>query len=181
LVSDEDDDDDTDIDFGNFSTCSPRFSRIISTHDPATTSHLKDLQEQASKEASSADDRSDDHSEAEGTNLDSVKDDTISDETPASALKEDSSPTVPVDQLRKKLEPVLLSSDVATDSGNDSGTPVSGNSSLNNSMNNTDGLSPPVGNSVSGRGRSLTTSSLLKQIHVDVYKKQEDSALSESE
>jgi len=147
LVSDEDDDDDTDIDFGNFSTCSPRFSRIISTHDPATTSHLKDLQEQASKEASSADDRSD----------------------------------VPVDQLRKKLEPVLLSSDVATDSGNDSGTPVSGNSSLNNSMNNTDGLSPPVGNSVSGRGRSLTTSSLLKQIHVDVYKKQEDSALSESE
>ena len=181
MVSDEDDDDDTDIDFGNFSTCSPRFSRIISTHDPATTSHLKDLQEQASKEASSADDRSDDPSEEAGP-TDSVKDDVIPDETPASEINAGNLPSpITVDQLRKNFDPVSLSSDVATDSGNDSGTPISSNSSLNNSMSNTDGLSPPMGGSVAGRGRSSTTSSLLKQIHVDVYKKQEDSALSESE
>lgn len=53
---DDDDEDDNDIDFGNFSTCSPRFSRLISTVEPPNTTHLKQLKEQASKEVSSADD-----------------------------------------------------------------------------------------------------------------------------
>ena len=52
---DDDDFDDTDIDFGNFSTCSPRFSRLISTHEPPNTTHLKQLKEQASKEVDDED------------------------------------------------------------------------------------------------------------------------------
>ena len=52
LASDEDIDDE-DSENLNFSTCSPRFSRILSTGD------LKDLKEVASKEASSNDEKSD--------------------------------------------------------------------------------------------------------------------------
>ncbi|XP_066936599.1 microtubule-associated serine/threonine-protein kinase 3-like isoform X2 [Clytia hemisphaerica] len=168
LVSDEDEeDDDNDVDFLNFSTCSPRFSRLISTHENSkdfiNTSQLKDLKEQTSKEVSSADNCSDDQQDDEETSLDSS---TVKSEASATQSIDIPPPNSPSDTVRMKLDAILLSSDTATDSGNDSGTHTSsGNSSLNNSMN--------TGSPRSPGGRVAT--SLLKQVHVDVMKRQEES------
>lgn len=53
-------DDEDEIEIGNFSTCSPRFSRLLSTSElkDFPTNPLKDLEEASSKEASSVEDLS---------------------------------------------------------------------------------------------------------------------------
>merc|ERR1719457_359072 len=52
LVSDEDEDcdDEDDIEIGNFSTCSPRFSRLLSTSELKDFSIASPLKEASSKE-----------------------------------------------------------------------------------------------------------------------------------
>ena len=58
LVSDEDDDcdDEDDIEIGNFSTCSPRFSRLLSTSELKDFSIASPLKEASSQEGSSTED-----------------------------------------------------------------------------------------------------------------------------
>lgn len=166
MVSDDDDDEeDNDIDFGNFSTCSPRFTRLISIVDNKEYQNaLKDLEERASKECSSADDLPDDASD-----ITDITDEAGTENDASLESKEDGSNEVGLevsvvvddpepDPVRTKLLPSLLpKSDehTNTDSGNDSGTHTGG-SSLDDSHN-------------------CAAGSLLKQVTVDVQRKCEDS------
>ena len=152
MVSDEEDEEDNDLDFGNFSTCSPRFTRLLSIADNKDyQSQLKDLEEQASKEASSADEMPDDRSDITDenssttdnlTSLDSKEDfdDANDQHHEATTVVGDSDgeqqTKIKGDSVRQKLEDLLLRPDdiVGTDSGFDSGSHT-GNNSLDGSMN----------------------------------------------
>ncbi|XP_057299989.1 microtubule-associated serine/threonine-protein kinase 2-like isoform X2 [Hydractinia symbiolongicarpus] len=121
LVSDDEEDVDVDdIEIGNFSTCSPRFSQILSSAD--ISRELKDLEE-TSKEASSVEDLHDESSFESGIKNHS-KEEEASDDVDNNTIIEYSS-------LKTKMVVKTVDDKVSTDSGNE--TPTS--SSLDNSLN----------------------------------------------
>ena len=115
LVSDEDDDDDDDeeIEIGNFSACSPRFSRLLSSSELKDFSNpLKDLEEASSKETSS------------------VEDLTCEDAFPKLDVKVNPADEVdakefPIPEIHMNLKAKVQEKCDKSDSGNDSGTQTS--------------------------------------------------------
>ena len=140
LLSDEDDDADfDDIEIGNFSTCSPRFSRLYSSSDTKEFStELKDLEE-TSKEASSAEDLGSQTSDAVDCETSDAIDGVDNDDSKDDSLHNtDSENKTVIEYIPLKSKMTLktrLDDKLSTDSGNDSGTQTS--SSLDSSINST--------------------------------------------
>lgn len=129
MSDDEEDVDVDDIEIGNFSTCSPRFSQILSSAD--ISRELKDLEE-TSKEASSVEDLHDESSFDSDIKNDSKEEETSDDV--------DNNTIIEYSSLKTKMVVKTVDDKVSTDSGNE--TPTS--SSLDNSLNSSCSLAKHI-------------------------------------